>query len=97
MGENRTMSTFYATFENSREGRETVDELLRDGVPPENISLVALVRGGTKGEGLVLEPDSLGDASFFVGRSDDPEQSPEFPTSKAMPWAAPTPRTSTST
>jgi hypothetical protein len=73
------MSTFYATFQNVRSARTAVHELLRNGVNPDSVSLIAngegidpvdRVREGQMRE----EVHSVGDATAFVGRRDDPRQ-----------------------
>jgi hypothetical protein len=63
------MSTFYAAFPDSIQAQMMVQHLLADGVAFDDISLVAK-------DGAPVSPDDLpstGDASFFVGRRDDPE------------------------
>lgn len=67
------MSTYYATFHAGSDGFHVADGLLRAGVPPENISLIADFHRSDP-----IAPsrtEHLGDASFFVGRSDDPARS----------------------
>src|ERR1700678_3439783 len=66
------MSTYYATFETLPEGRVAVEHLLREGIPPENISLVGEVQATPEEQKLMASGGKLGDASFFVGRADDP-------------------------
>lgn len=73
------MSTFYATFRNVRSARNAVHELLRNGVNPDSVSLIANGQGidpiDRVGEGHIREEvHSVGDATAFVGRRDDPRQ-----------------------
>ncbi len=63
------MSTYFATFESLQAARNMVDELVKSGVRADDVSL--LTRQAMSDEG---QPASVGDASFFVGRADDPEQ-----------------------
>ncbi|MFI5387827.1 MAG: hypothetical protein ACHQ50_17090, partial [Fimbriimonadales bacterium] len=62
------MSTFYAAFPDSARAQQMVRCLLTDGINLDDISLVS--RGTVNIEGAA--PPSTGDASFFVGRRDDP-------------------------
>jgi hypothetical protein len=60
------MSTFFAIFDDLNSARNMLDELVRGGVRPDDVSLVTRQ---------VLEGNfssSVGDASAFVGREDDP-------------------------
>ena len=66
------MSTYYATFDSLQSGKAAVDELLRDGILPEDISLVGDYHGNAVSHELVASKATVGDASYFVGRSDDP-------------------------
>jgi hypothetical protein len=68
------MSTYYATFETFEIARETVDDLLRDGILPEDISLVGDYHGQSGGTELIENDATVGDASFYVGRQDDPDR-----------------------
>lgn len=61
------MSTFYAAFPDSQAAQQMVRQLLTDGIPLDDISLVT--RDGQAGEPVI---GSVGDASYFVGRADDP-------------------------
>src|SRR5690349_15257929 len=63
------MSTFFAAFPDSTKAQEMVRHLVSDGINLDDISLVTR-------SGLTVDPaapQSIGDASFFVGREDDPE------------------------
>src|SRR5437870_5084001 len=62
------MSTFYAAFPDSVNAQLMVRHLLNDGLELDDISLVT--RDETNIE--ASAPPSTGDASFFVGRDDDP-------------------------
>ena len=75
------MSTFYATFRNVRSARAAVHELLRGGLDPDSVSLIAndshigpedIGRGDERH--IREEVRSVGDATVFVGRRDDPRQ-----------------------
>jgi len=59
------MSTFYATFEDAGSARQLVQELVGIGIGPDDVSLI--VPGETGGNDA-----TVGDASYFVGREDDP-------------------------
>jgi hypothetical protein len=62
------MSTYFATFENLQSARSMLDELVRSGVRPDDVSLVT--------RQAVNESDrlsSVADATVFVGREDDPD------------------------
>lgn len=73
------MSTFYATFRNVKSARTAVHELLRNGVNPDSLSLIANEKGvdfvdrGQAGR-IREEVHSVGDATAFVGRRDDPRR-----------------------
>lgn len=61
------MSTFYAAFSESASAERMLQQLLADGVEIDDLSLVtrdALSSASSTG--------ALGDASYFVGRDDDP-------------------------
>src|ERR1051325_7250279 len=62
------MSMFYAAFPDTVKAEQMVRHLLNDGIELDDISLV--VPNETDIE--AAAPPSTGDASFFVGRSDDP-------------------------
>ncbi|MEZ0324311.1 MAG: hypothetical protein ACAH95_00250 [Fimbriimonas sp.] len=62
------MSTYFATFESLQSARNMLDELVRSGVRPDDVSLV------TRQASEQVEPASVGDATAFVGREDDPDQ-----------------------
>lgn len=73
------MSTFYATFRNVKAARTAVHELLRNGVNPDSVSLIANESGidlpDGIGQGHMREDvHSVGDATAFVGRKDDPRR-----------------------
>lgn len=86
------MSTFYATFNNVRQARGVVRELLRGGILSDDISLVAndsavdrTDLGGIEDRGAMREEaHSVGDATAFVGRDDDPRQDDLVPPSDGM-------------
>jgi hypothetical protein len=62
------MSTFFAAFPDSTKAQQMVRHLVNDGIDLDDISLV------TRSD-VNIEPGaapSTGDASFFVGRDDDP-------------------------
>jgi len=71
------MSTFIATFTQWRDARAALDELVNGGVGPDDISLIARNVGASTAPGLELveRARSVGDATGFVGRADDPERS----------------------
>lgn len=73
----RSMSTFYATFQATVEGFQAAEDLLRQGVPPENISLIADFHRARQTVHGHPNVSRLGDASYFVGGPDDPEPSVE--------------------
>jgi hypothetical protein len=62
------MSTYFATFESLQAARKMLDELVRSGVRPDDVSLL------TRQSSQAMEMSSVGDATSFVGRSDDPDQ-----------------------
>ena len=71
------MSTFYAVFNNPSKARLAVMALLNEGVPTDDISLVARGDSASFGSAPSTEESSnraLVDASSFVGRQDDPER-----------------------
>jgi hypothetical protein len=75
------MSTFYATFPNVRSARTALGELLRGGIDPDSVSLIANDAnvgaeqvGRFDEAGMHEEVRSVGDATVFVGRPDDPRQ-----------------------
>src|ERR1044072_6430621 len=61
------MSTFYAAFPDSQTAEQMVRQLLTDGIALDDIS--GVTRDG-KSNGSPI--GSVGDASYFVGRADDP-------------------------
>jgi hypothetical protein len=65
------MSTFYAAFPDSVKAQQMMLRLIDDGIGLDDISLVT--HGMASIEGAVTP--STGDASFFVGRTDDPPHS----------------------
>jgi hypothetical protein len=74
------MSTFYATFDDADAARRVLDRLLGGRLRPDDVSLVAPMNGGAGEHGEIREETgSVGDATAFVGRPDDPDE--EFPTS----------------
>ena len=60
------MSTFFASFDDLQSARNMLDELVRGGVRPDDVSLVT--RQVVNND----RPMSVGDATAFVGRKDDP-------------------------
>jgi hypothetical protein len=76
------MSTFYATFRSLDKAKEAVHELLNGGVDPDDLSLVCCHRQAAQ-EGALGEmhelPSTVGDATAFVGRADDPAQDLPLP------------------
>jgi hypothetical protein len=71
------MSTFYATMESVPDARNLVNELLRAGVRPDDVSLVT--KENWTGLGSDQPFGSVGDATSFVGREDDPAGIPPIP------------------
>lgn len=68
------MSTLYATFINTKAASAVVTELVQGGVRPEDISLVTKQSPNyPRNLELTETSESVGDASYLVGRSDDPE------------------------
>ncbi|MGV3618220.1 MAG: hypothetical protein ACO1SV_23070 [Fimbriimonas sp.] len=76
------MSTFYATFRNVRSAQSAVHELLRGGVNPDSVSVIAndanvgAEHRSERGSEAHMreEVHSVGDATSFVGRKDDPRR-----------------------
>jgi len=68
------MSTFYATFSNWKQARSAVDEFVNGGVSPDDLSLVVCKKGALDGEAHPIREyaTTVGDATAFVGRKDDP-------------------------
>lgn len=68
------MSTYYATLPTWEEAKLTTEELVDGGVRPDDLSL--LIRTGKLGKkGEIREfSGSVGDASYLVGREDDPSR-----------------------
>lgn len=65
------MSTYYATFADHQRAKDALRELLRGGVRPDDASL--LLPGDASSDAADLTANSsVGDASYRVGRSDDP-------------------------
>ncbi len=88
------MSTFYATFDDTARARELVRTLLRSGVASDDLSLVLRAEDadglpsdtlGTEDEGMIESVSSVGDATAFVGREDDP--TPNDPFAADAPFA----------
>lgn len=65
------MSMFYAAFPDPVRAQQLMRDLLNDGIDLDDISLVT--PGTTNIE--ASAPPSTGDATFFVGRDDDPSHS----------------------
>ena len=70
------MSTFYASFDSLNRAQAAVFELVNGGVDPDDLSLV-VCRPDLEGSQMSDIVRSVGDATAFVGRSDDPD--PSFP------------------
>lgn len=68
------MSTFYAAFPSVGQARATVGDLLRGGVAPDDLSVLSRDDSpdGGSSRGIHEETHSVGDATAFVGREDDP-------------------------
>ena len=67
----RKMSTYYATFADHQRAKDALRELLRGGVRPDDASL--LLPGDTVADTQdISSGGTVGDASYLVGRSDDP-------------------------
>ncbi len=65
------MSTYYATFANHQQAKDALRELLRGGVRPDDASL--LLPGDSVADTADLSAGgTVGDASYLVGRKDDP-------------------------
>lgn len=74
------MSTFYAVFRDPGKGRLALRRLIEQGVPTDDLSLVA----GSNGRHLMNDLETAArapgeDASAFVGRADDPIVDRPFP------------------
>ena len=68
------MSTYYATFADHQRAKDALRELLRGGVRPDDASL--LLPGDSVADTVDLSSGgTVGDASFRVGRTDDPASS----------------------
>ncbi len=67
------MSTYYATFADHQRAKDALRELLRGGVRPDDASL--LLPGDTVADTADLSAGgTVGDASYYVGRDDDPQR-----------------------
>lgn len=79
------MSTYYATFNEIRQARGFLDELVREGVSPDDISLIARRADANADSAAEMTERvrSVGDATVFVGRSDDPRRDDLVPPSLA--------------
>jgi len=75
------MSTFYAVFQNPAKARLALMDLLNQGVPTDDISLVSRGDGAAFGKSLAMDDSvkPLSDASYFVGGPDDPVRDEQFP------------------
>src|SRR5688572_15225804 len=80
----QTMSTFIASFPDSAHGQSVVRQLLADGIELDDISLVTRDAAGLD----TIQSESTGDASFIIGRSDDPEQPLVDPGSRGADYEA---------
>jgi hypothetical protein len=78
------MSTFYAAFPDSAHAELMLRRLLVDGVALDDISLVTKEPTDPN----PAEGNSVGDASYFVGRSDDPSRSLVDETSRGADYEA---------
>jgi len=68
------MSTLYTTFLNTKSASAAVNELVQGGVRPEDISLVTKQSPNYPRNMPITETSgSVGDASYLVGRADDPQ------------------------
>jgi hypothetical protein len=67
------MSTFYASFQSLGKAQSAVHELISGGVDPGDLSLVACLNGDESGP-MRETAASVGDATAFVGRKDDPDR-----------------------
>jgi hypothetical protein len=69
------MSTYFAVFESLRQARDCAEELVRHGVRPDDLSIVTKqMLEGVEVRGEMVEPHvTVGDATSFVGREDDPD------------------------
>ena len=68
------MSTYYATFADHQQAKDALRELLRGGVRPDDASL--LLPGDAAADASDLTANAtVGDASYRVGRADDPVRS----------------------
>lgn len=73
------MSTFYASFSDHQSAKDALRELLRGGVRPEDASL--LLPGDSLAETADLTSGgSVGDATYYIGRADDPSRDVAPPT-----------------
>lgn len=65
------MSTIYAAFRDANHAQRALRDLLADGISTDDVSLLAhQAEGTTRNNGV----GHLEDASYFVGRNDDPVQ-----------------------
>jgi hypothetical protein len=75
------MSTFFAAFPDLTLAERVISKLLSQGVPPDDISVLAHVSEERLKSGLGVPPQemqtALTDASYYVGRPDDPAQPPK--------------------
>jgi hypothetical protein len=66
------MSTFYATFPSWKAAKSATEELVNGGVSPDDLSLLFFT--GAPGP-FREQSGSVGDATAFIGREDDPSRS----------------------
>lgn len=67
------MSTYYATFADHQRAKDALRELLRGGVRPDDASLL-LPNDAVSDTTDLTAGGTVGDASFYVGRGDDPQR-----------------------
>ena len=65
------MSTYYATFADHQRAKDALRELLRGGVRPDDASLL-LPGDSVRDTEDLTAGGTVGDASYYVGRQDDP-------------------------
>jgi hypothetical protein len=67
------MSTYYASFQKFTDAQAALMELVDGGVGSDDLSLIACLQGDEGfGSELTELPSTVGDATSFVGRTDDP-------------------------
>ncbi|HWD37361.1 MAG TPA: hypothetical protein VG944_00810, partial [Fimbriimonas sp.] len=71
------MSTYFATFADWNQAQAAVHELVNGGVSPDDLSLIICRQ--SLGSSIRGDQGSVGDATYFVGRQDDPVRSGPLP------------------